>query len=237
MKFLGLYFILFYILYFLPNNILAQPEFQKKYAVEYKDALKKLFDNKKIIQQKIPAEYIAEAIACVFPEMVRFSEMKNMIEVSSLELLYVKWGERYADFSIGFFQMKPSFIESMENYVSNNRLSAQIFMPLSTKQDEESKRQNRINHLRTWDGQLTYLKAFWQITSIRFKDKKFENKNQKVHFFATAYNRGFLNTEQEIIKWQNKYFFPDGRIFKGKQYNYGNVAQEFYEKYALKLFK
>lgn len=211
-------------------------DFQKSFSKEYKDALKLMFDNQAIIKKQLPTQYVAEAMACVFPEMVRFSEMKNMIETTSLEMLYVNWGDRYADFSIGYFQMKPSFVESMEDYVAKNNLSKDIFMPTSPKNDENGKRQFRIKNLRTWEGQLNYLKAFWQIVHIRFKDKKFNSITEKVHFFATAYNRGFLNTEQEIILWQKKFFFPHGRLFKSPQYNYGSIAQDFYERYAVKLF-
>ncbi len=247
MTYKTIFFVVFCFLLQISNVFAQAPDYQKTFSAEYKDALKLLFDNKAIIKKMIPTEYQAEAIACVFPEMVRFSEVRNMIETSSLEMLYVSWGNRYADFSIGFFQMKPSFVESMENYVQQNNLSAQIYMPLISqneikpnegeKEQIKNKRQNRIKNLRTWEGQLTYLKAFWQIVNIHFKNKTFASNTEKVHFFATAYNRGFLNTEQDIMEWQKKNFFPYGKVFKGKQYNYGTIAQEFYGKYALKLFK
>jgi len=56
----------------------------------------------------------AKMIAIVFPEMLRYNENLEEIETQLLKSLYVRFGNRYADFSIGYFQMKPSFAEKIE---------------------------------------------------------------------------------------------------------------------------
>jgi hypothetical protein len=51
------------------------------------------------------------AIAVIFPELLRYSALRDRMETSLLKSLYVNLGEEYANFSIGRFQMKPSFAE------------------------------------------------------------------------------------------------------------------------------
>ncbi len=55
------------------------------------------------------------ARAIVFPETVRYSFLQNQAEIAGLMVLYVKYGSAYADFSVGRFQMKPSFAEQIEH--------------------------------------------------------------------------------------------------------------------------
>ena len=54
------------------------------------------------------------ALAVVFPEIVRYSDLEDLIQIRALKVLYVQYGRKYADFSVGHFQMKPSFIEQLE---------------------------------------------------------------------------------------------------------------------------
>jgi len=51
------------------------------------------------------------AIAIIFPELVRYSALRDKMEITLLKALYINLGENYANFSIGQFQMKPSFAE------------------------------------------------------------------------------------------------------------------------------
>lgn len=54
------------------------------------------------------------AKAIVFPEVIRYSVIRNKLELHGLFTLYVQYGERYSDFSVGYFQMKPSFARQLE---------------------------------------------------------------------------------------------------------------------------
>ena len=55
---------------------------------------------------------LAEAI--VFPELIRYSRWQDEIETAAVNGLYVLQGTSGANFSIGRFQMKPSFAEEVE---------------------------------------------------------------------------------------------------------------------------
>ena len=48
--------------------------------------------------------------AVIFPELVRYSSFRDLLETGVLEALYIEKGSDVANFSIGKFQMKPSFI-------------------------------------------------------------------------------------------------------------------------------
>ena len=53
-------------------------------------------------------------LAIVFPELIRYSKLQDVIESNDLKVLYVQFGDTYSNFSIGRFQMKPSFCEQLE---------------------------------------------------------------------------------------------------------------------------
>ena len=59
----------------------------------------------------IPTE---RAVAVVFPELVRYSALRDYMETAAVKALYLQKGVKGADFSIGRFQMKPSFAEDIE---------------------------------------------------------------------------------------------------------------------------
>ena len=64
------------------------------------------------------------AVAVVFPELVRYSALRDKMEITLLKALYINLGDNYANFSIGQFQMKPSFAEMIceqANSVLNRR--------------------------------------------------------------------------------------------------------------------
>lgn len=65
-----------------------------------------------------------------------------------------------------------------------------------------------------------------------FKNKKFENAQARVRFFAAAYNYGFLRPQLETEQWQSKIAFPYGAKYKGAQVEYADLAVEFFKKYA-----
>lgn len=70
-----------------------------------------------------------EAVAVVFPELVRFSALRDKMETTLLKTLYRNLGEYYADFSIGVFQIKPSFAEKIreESYKVLGKKAQDLF--------------------------------------------------------------------------------------------------------------
>ena len=173
-----------------------------------------------------------EALAIVFPEMIRWSAFRDFFETKSLETLYVLGGKSAADFSIGHFQMKPSFIENLEKYVSEHFALNHFNYIIPSQNNGEECRSERVKRLKQFKWQLRYAHVYWAVARDLFKNKIFKTPAERVHFFAAAYNYGFEKPLSDIEKWQNKVAFPYGVQYKGNQLVYANIAVEFLEKYA-----
>ena len=88
-----------------------------------------------------------EVLSIVFPEVIRYSRFKDFFETKLLEQLYLLKGAAWADFSIGFFQMKPSFVEDLEYHVKYLSSIKNQFAEIISYEEigEESIRKERIN--------------------------------------------------------------------------------------------
>ena len=138
----------------------------------------------------------------VFPEVMRYNTIKDGIETESLKTLYVQFGQEYANFSIGLFQMKPTFAVQVENK-AKQLLHDSIFKELQLeyeKKDEENVREKRIERLQDNEWQLVYLSAFICICNEIYKQKTFSSTHEKLQWYATVYNAGFDKTDAYISK-------------------------------------
>jgi hypothetical protein len=86
--------------------------------------------------------------------------------------------------------------------------------------------------LKQFAWQLRYAHVFWLIAQDKFKHQTFKTKQERVRFYATAYNYGFLRPETEIDARINKAQFPFDSKYVGEQVPYGDLAVEFFENYA-----
>lgn len=164
--------------------------------------------------------------AIVAPEFTQFSHLSNFIESNSLKVFYVQGGRAYSDFSIGYFQMKPSFIERMEDSLRcNNGLMS--LSPIFLIEDSQSRqaRVTRVKRLEKWEWQLRYLTLFCILLEDRFSSKNFSNEEEKLQFYASAYNSGFHRTEQEIERVGQIALFPH---FSTPKYRYTDIALWFF---------
>ncbi len=174
----------------------------------------------------------SEALAVVFPELIRWSAMSDLFETSANELLYVQGGRSVADFSIGHFQMKPSFIEDLEAYITTHpALSTFNYVVINKKSDKDN-RSERIQRLKQLAWQLRYAHVYWLVAQDKFKHRTFATAKDRIRFFATAYNYGFTKPESDIETWQKRKAFPFGTKYKGEQASFSDFAIAFYEKYA-----
>jgi hypothetical protein len=114
-------------------------------------------------------------LAIVFPEMIRWSAFNDFIETAAVEQLYVRQGKAVADFSIGHFQMKPSFIEDLEQYVSEHPYLRAAQSVVITERDLRKARTLRISRMKTFDWQLRYAHAFWIVAKDKYKRYIFRN--------------------------------------------------------------
>lgn len=166
------------------------------------------------------------AAAIVFPEAVRYIELHDKIQIAGLLVLYANFGDQYADFSIGNFQMKPSFAEQIEKDAAIYKIPGiPVFNPA---QDTPHSRSERVKRLNSPLWQARYLAAFIRILDTRCQNKNWCNTEEKLRFYATAYNAGYTKAPETIASLaMSKTFYTT--MLPGKdRYCYSNIALEYF---------
>lgn len=164
------------------------------------------------------------AISLVSPEMSQFSEFFDFVELRSLYAIYVTTGK--SDFSVGLFQMKPSFIEDLESRIRHDKdLKARYssLLPIGSKREQ---RRIRLANLSSFMGQLSYLEAFIEIVRKETGQLAFKDETDRLRYWATLYNSGLSRSYDEIRRLQQIRMFPKF----SRQFNYSDVCVEFYNK-------
>lgn len=169
------------------------------------------------------------AKSVVFPEVIRYSAIQDDLQLRALYTLYVQYGDKYADFSVGQFQMKPSFALQVENdalklsSLKNDKNLIQIDTSSTSKA-----RLARIKRLETPAWQLLYVVWFIKIAENKFSTLSWKNEAEKLQFIATAYNCGYNRTSDSIRKFglQKRFYIT---LFKnGACYNYADVCYAYF---------
>ncbi len=191
------------------------------------------------IQWQKEFEEIAEEYHCDsrlvapigLPEVLRFSTWQNYLENLALHHSYIKKGSKFADFSVGHFQMKPSFIESLECEILSYDNTSILFSGLIPEGDwtENKKRKFRLDNLKKTEMQFRYLCAYFSVMENRHADKTFRNKKEKLKFYAAAYNYGFTRPYSKIKNWQKIKAFPYGTTFNFEQDAYSDISWLIYQ--------
>ncbi|MEI6347940.1 MAG: hypothetical protein WCP69_08345 [Bacteroidota bacterium] len=171
------------------------------------------------------------SLSVVFPELIRFNQMQDNIEVTALNTLYIQYGSSYSNFSIGRFQMKPSFAEDIEAEWNCLTPKPECFKSVIFDSTQtRNNRRMRIQRLDNQVGQLFYLSLFYFIVERKFSIN-LKTDLEKVHFYATAYNYGFRRDFEKIkAHILMKEFHTD--IFKTKFttcYSYADISSFFYQ--------
>jgi hypothetical protein len=168
-------------------------------------------------------------VSVVFPELVRYSIIRDRIETTGLKVFYVHLGGEFADFSIGRFQMKPSFIEELEAAVRRYRLWAfSDVIDYGAAGGERDLRRERVRRLEQESWQERYLACFGAVLACRFPREQTMEPVERIEFAAAAYNRGFWKSEGDIRRSAQMALFPYGTEYPGPQYRYSDVAVGFY---------
>jgi hypothetical protein len=168
----------------------------------------------------------------VFPEVMRYNSIKDGVEAESLRTLYVQFGTVYANFSVGIFQMKPTFAEQVEAK-AKQLLPDSIYKELQlayTVTGEESIRSQRTERLQDEDWQLVYLTAFVSICNKNYEHKKFTSVTEKLQYYATVYNAGFDKTDAFINKKIKEDNFYLSQGMPEKKFKYAAIAAWFFNK-------
>lgn len=146
------------------------------------------------------------AVAIVFPELIRYSMWQDEIERAAVNGLYVSKGTDGANFSIGRFQMRPSFAEEIEQEWNRSSLSKEYGFVFNLQQNNEARR-SRIRRLSNMQGQCRYLAIFIRLLQQRHPQLEQLSEKEQVCFLATAYNRSFTASFQQIKKIQHERHF------------------------------
>lgn len=202
------------------------------YGEDYESALEFLKKNKKAFSKASKNFGIEEKAlkAVVFPELMRYNLLQNLIETEALEIMYVHAGSKRVDFSIGYFQMKPSFAEKLEEIVAENDPSLENFQSIcsyGTLKDESDIRKERLDRLSDLEWQLKYLAAFYKIAESKIN--KNQDKIEQLRKIAAYYNCGLKRSEPELEKLMKRASYPYGYSVKAKnQHVYSDISAFYY---------
>ena len=191
----------------------------KNFFIEYKKNFENATQNTGLSPQML--------FAIVAPEITQYNHLSNKMETYSLKVFYVQRGKAYADFSIGYFQMKPSFVELLEEYASaDTNLKLKYVNCLFINPDERASRVARIDRLNTVKWQIIYLTLFCEVMQKCFGYLSFDTTEEQLRFYASAYNCGFHKSELKIKETEKKALFPH---FSQKKFKYSDITVWFYE--------
>ena len=183
----------------------------------------------------LPAEEAHLALAVVFPEIIRYSYLQDKIQVRTLKVLYVQYGRKYANFSVGRFQMKPSFIELLEsdwNKLASAEEKAAAGIPVFAESDRPEARAERVRRLDDMGWQARYLRLFMLVMGKRYGHLVFRGAEDRLRFYATAYNAGYAAGEERIRRALGDKHFHLELFAPKRTYNYAEVAVDFYRRPA-----
>jgi hypothetical protein len=164
-------------------------------------------------------------LAIIFPELIRYSSLRDKAEVTALATLYVSYGSYYSDFSIGRFQIKPSFAEKIEKkYLS---CFGNIYPAITDTFENKDSRSKRVQRLDTTEGQVKYLIMFCRLMDQKYKKAEFPDDKEYLTFLATAYNTGQMDDPAIIRRMSQKKFFYIALPRKDK-YNYAEISYYYF---------
>ncbi len=199
-----------------------------KEATDFIDQHPEILEN---LSGNMSNEEAIMALAIVAPEISQYSTAIDKIQIRSLSISYILYGQ--GNFSIGYFQMKPSFAKTIETIVSNHEeLRLQYPQLILDTQDETDKmtqreqRHTRLKRLASLDWQCQYLAAFISIVKKRTENMSFDSDLDRLRYWATLYNGGINLPETQVRALQGRRQFP---YFGIKKFNYADVVTEFYQ--------
>ena len=102
---------------------------------------------------------LAEAV--VWPEMERYSRLQDLMETAANYGTYITTGGG-PDYSIGIFQMKPSFVEAMEKAWMRSGLARKYELWFDTD-DTVTARRVRISRMQKEEWQVIYVGVFLRL--------------------------------------------------------------------------
>jgi hypothetical protein len=218
---------------FLKSGWSQSIDYQELFGDDWKKAMTFEKENRIWIEPLLVKNHISYplAISIIFPELVRYSALRDKMEITLLKALYVNLGEDYANFSIGQFQMKPSFAEMIREEAPSvlGHRSGIAFKNVSDFDDIKDFRKSIVTDLEEPKSQINYLIAFIKICQKNFSTC-WKDEPSEIKFLATAYNFGFDKKDVEIENMIDKKFF-NTKLIKTENYSYADVSIFWYKQY------
>lgn len=131
---------------------------------------------------------LAEAV--IFPELVRYNALQDVIEAAAASSSYVMLGQKGADYSVGPFQMKISFAEALERRWMQSPTLPRQYDAWFDLQDTHNARSVRASRVSDPLWQCVYLAMFIRLLELDYPDLAEMSPEHRVRWVATAYNRG-----------------------------------------------
>lgn len=178
---------------------------------------------------------IAESV--VWPEMQHYSYMRDMLETGANSITCASKGGGM-DFSIGIFQMKPSFVEKLETAWHVSGLADYYNLSFNTSDSVEARR-SRIDRMAVDAWQVIYLGMFLRLLDYSYGLHSLPLEEQ-VRLSANAYNHGCAWPAEGCGDVESLRVNMDARQFPRviihsrnvQQYSYSVLAWEHYQSIA-----
>ena len=192
------------------------------------DAALELFSDLKGQMAELGFENPEFALSIVFPELMRYSMFKDELETLATQLMYTA-GPDSEGCSLGFFQMKPIFAESVEVEIAKSPELKKKYSCIDFGGDRStfSFRSRRIRRIRELKTQCAYLYAFMDICTQKFSLGDMEPA-ERLCYLATAYNAGFSWTKKQLESLMEQKSYPNGSGNSRSKWNYSRISLDFY---------
>lgn len=167
--------------------------------------------------------------ALVFPELVRYKRVVDAVQQAALGARYVQGGETACNYSIGIFQMKPSFAREVEEAWMATEGPGRYGLYFDLRDGPELRRR-RMDRLMDPEWQCVYLALFVRLLLDREPALAASDPETRLLHLATAYNLSFTATwEARLSALRRKTFhthlLPSPRT---RYHNYASLALRRY---------
>lgn len=170
------------------------------------------------------------AVAIIYPELIRYSALRDKMEVTLLKALYVSLGADYANFSVGNFQIKPAFAELVsESFSKGQGRRSGLKVPLRNHfENDHEYRAAVVKSLEDPHTAINYVILFIRLCKDRF-DTENMSDTERITFLSTAYNFGFSESREAIEAMTDKKFFS-AKLVATEFYSYSDISLFWYSK-------
>ncbi|MFY0628431.1 MAG: hypothetical protein JXR07_19195 [Reichenbachiella sp.] len=207
-------------------------ELADTWGIDYTEAVLFIDENCSVFEA-ISSEYGMDPLvikSVVFPELLRYSLVRDFLETEIVAWGYVDQEAGFADFSIGHFQMKPSFVEDLESRLCQSN-QMDLYQPLLIYRASNARniRAERVKRIQDLAYQIRYLCSFISIAREQIKELSCLTSVEQVRYLATLYNSGLENDFSRLLLLSKRKTFPYGMNYSGRQYSYAAISESYYK--------